>query len=73
MDILVLHAPTGRRGSQKRAKLWTQTADLLALHADPGRPLVVLMDSNARLGSVCSGSVGPHAPEPQNEPGAALH
>eukprot|EP00974_Lingulodinium_polyedra_P070319 6804991-Lingulodinium_polyedra.AAC.1 len=45
----------------------------MAAHGDQGRPLVVLMDANARLGSVQSEAVGPHAPEEENEPGAALH
>eukprot|EP00974_Lingulodinium_polyedra_P111456 10780582-Lingulodinium_polyedra.AAC.1 len=40
MDILVLHAPTGRKGSQKRAKWWAHTADLMAAHGDQSRPLI---------------------------------
>eukprot|EP00974_Lingulodinium_polyedra_P032848 3162614-Lingulodinium_polyedra.AAC.1 len=44
----------------------------MMLGRPPGRPCMLLIDANARVGSVTSGACGPHWPQREDEPGATL-
>ena len=72
VDVLVAHAPVESSPQEVRTEWWR------ALHkAASGRrtkaPLILLVDANGRLGSICTESVGGVEPDVESPNGEELH
>ena len=70
--ILVLHAPHHKATDADFAAWWdsmTQLADNKA----PELPLIVLADTNGRLGSITSEAISNHGAETENHVGSSVH
>ena len=72
VDVCVAHGATTRKGVRAQKQWWANFLDVtLNLH-DYDRPLIALMDANARVGSTLDSSVGPFHAEPEDHAGASL-
>jgi hypothetical protein len=68
--LFVAHAPNS--ASPEQLQWWEQTDQIVAaLNLDS--PLFVLMDANARVGSIQTVAAGPRYPDPEDPPGKAMH
>ena len=72
LSIAVLHAPVDQ-GEDGDFTWWDQTLSILRPVFATFRNCVVLIDANARLGSIRSSSVGACNPEPQSPNGNHFH
>ena len=70
--IAVLHAPVDQ-GEYGDFTWWDQTLCILSSLFATVRNCVVLIDANARMGSIRSSSVGAFNPEPQSPNGSHFH
>ena len=78
VDCLVAHAPcvkwTGSGWNIPEVKKWWEDITALAFgREDPSVPLIMMIDSNARNGSVVSYHIGNHAAAKENLAGSLFH
>ena len=73
VDILVTHAPHHGKPPAEIQAFWEGKNKILSHRKNNSVPLVVLADTNARIGSVVSDSVGPYSPDPQDDLGECFH
>ena len=73
IDILVAHAPVSKKGSAAKLRWWQSLSDLLRSSGAGSRPMVIMIDSNSRVGSITSPSVGGRWPQEQDQSGGLLH
>ena len=59
VGLLSAHAPTSSAPADVIKEFWRHLRSTLCKHSRPGVPILARVDANARLGSVCSASVGP--------------
>ena len=71
--VVVGHGPHSRRSEEERVAWWGRLHSLTASFIKPSEHLMLLVDANARVGSVQSPSVGPDGAEKQTHNGALLH
>ena len=72
LRFCVLHALGQPATDEEIAQWWDSTAELCASLA-PEVPIVVLVDANARVGSLGSPAIGAKQAEEQDEPGGSFH
>ena len=73
IDVLVFHAPTGRPGAAAVRRWWKKLDGVLEVCHTRDRPLLCLVDANARLGTVTSESVGAFWHQRQDKAGSLFH
>ena len=73
LDLVVFHAPTGRKGQAKVREWWRWLAQTLEGCLAPDRQRVFLCDTNSRVGSAPSEAVGRHWPQTQDQQGEHFH
>ena len=73
LDVMVLHAPIESAPAEDRDAWWARARQAAARRPQQRVALVVLVDGNARLGSVLSEAVGGCGADDENCNGAALH
>ena len=73
LDVMVLHAPIESAPAEDRDAWWARARQAAARRPQQRVALVVLVDGNARLGSVLSEAVGGYDADDENCNGAALH
>ena len=72
LQLIVAHAPHERCDSETAEAFWARVFSAVDL-GPTADPVVILMDSNAHLGSELTSAVGPLSPEKENAPAVALH
>ena len=71
--IVVGHGPHSRRPEEERLAWWSRLHSLTASFIKPSEHLMLLLDANARVGTVQSPSIGPTGAEKQTHNGALFH
>ena len=73
LDAFVMHAPHSLRPLEERRQWWSDSISIALARQTPGIPLVIFIDSNGRVGSNISQSIGGLCPDLEDSNGAFLH
>ena len=71
--MLVAHALDQHHGPDEVDAWWSDARKVVATRLGGDVPLCVLIDANARVGSIMSDHVGDHAAQSQDYAGEAFH
>ena len=72
ITCFVLHAPGEHTGAEVVQAWWKESEKLLD-RVPKAEPVIMMVDANARVGSVQSSAVGPQCPDEEDEGGSAFH
>eukprot|EP00959_Pyramimonas_sp_CCMP1952_P247330 5170173-Pyramimonas_sp.AAC.2 len=73
LNVVVGHAPRSVSGKDHSRKWWNDASSQFSGLLDSSIPELLLLDANARVGSVVSEAIGAVQAEPQNYPGGVFH